>query len=288
MATETLPRLKEHRPPLGVGLGLRTAHYDHVLSHRPAVPFFEVISENYMGPRGGSGGRPLSILRRLRPDYPLSLHGVSLNVGSMDPLDMDYLRRLKSLIQDINPFSVSDHLCWTGVGGENLHDLLPLPYTEEALAHVAQRVNRVQDYLGRQILIENVSSYVAYQSSTLTEWEFLTALVDATDCGLLLDVNNIYVSSQNHGYNPLNFLRGISVPHVREMHLAGYSDEGDLLVDTHDHPVSPPVWDLYGAAVDRFGPVPTLIEWDDRIPPFHQLAAEAAKAEAVRLAACPS
>jgi uncharacterized protein (UPF0276 family) len=278
----------QNRPFLeGVGLGLRTVHYDHVLSHRPAVPFFEVISENYMGPRGGSGGRPLNILRRLRPDYPLSLHGVSMNIGSVDPLDMDYLKRLKLLIQEIDPLSVSDHLCWTGVGGENLHDLLPLPYTEEALSHVAARVAQVQDYLGRQILIENVSSYVAYQASSLTEWEFLTALSEKADCGLLFDVNNIYVSAKNHGYHPLDFLNGVPVERVGEMHLAGYSDEGDLLVDTHDHPVSEPVWNLYAAAVDRFGPVPTVIEWDDRIPPFEELAAEASKARTLQLAALP-
>lgn len=271
---------------LGVGLGLRPVHYDHVLLRRPAVSWFEVISENYMGLRGGpSGGRPLEVLERVRRDYPLMLHGVSLSIGSADALNQVYLKRLKRLIGIIEPAIVSDHLCWTGVDGRNLHDLLPLPYTEAVIDHVAARLRRVQEFLGRRILVENVSSYLTYRHSEMTEWEFLTEIAVRADCGILLDVNNIHVSAVNHGFNALDYINAVPIDRVGQMHLAGYSDEGGFLIDTHDHPVSDPVWDLYAAAIKRFGRVPTLIEWDDKIPSFERLQQEAARASEVRDAA---
>lgn len=266
----------------GVGLGLRSVHYEHVLGSRPAVPWFEVISENYMGLRGGQGGRPLEVLERVRRDYPLALHGVSLNIGSADPLDEAYLSRLKSLSDRLRPAVVSDHLCWTGVGGRNAHDLLPLPYTQEALGHLARRVQRVQDALGRRLALENVSSYIAYSHSEMAEWEFLGELCKRSGCALLLDVNNVYVSAVNHGLDPVDFLRGVPADRVVQMHLAGHSSEDGFLIDTHDHPVSVPVWDLYAEAVRLFGDVPTLIEWDEKIPAFGVLEAEAARAEKIR------
>lgn len=267
----------------GVGLGLRTRHYPHVLSERPGVPWFEAISENYMGPRDGSGGRPLEILERVRRDYPIALHGVSLNIGSCDPLDEGYLRGLRALADRIDPVVVSDHLCWTGRQGQNLHDLLPLPFTEEALHHVASRLQRVQELLGREMLIENVSSYVSYVHSEMSEWEFLSELCRRTGCGLLFDVNNVYVSAVNHGFDPRVFLAGVPVESVRQMHLAGYSESEGFLIDTHDHPVSDPVWSLYADAIRRFGDVPTLIEWDENIPEFARLEQEANRAEQVRI-----
>jgi uncharacterized protein len=269
-------------PDLGVGIGLRNAHYGHILDKRPGVPWFEVISENFMSLRTGSGGRPFEILEAVRKEYPIMLHGVSLNIGSTDPLRMDYLCQLKDLAAKTQPIFVSDHLCWTGVGGENLHDLLPLPYTEEALRHVAGRVEQVQDLLGRRILLENVSSYVTYKHSEMTEWEFIAELSRRTDCGVLLDVNNVFVSATNHGFNPRDFINGIPQDRVGQMHLGGYTDSDGFFIDTHDHPVSNPVWDLYGEAVRRFGAVPTLIEWDDKIPPFEVLQEEARKATAIR------
>jgi uncharacterized protein (UPF0276 family) len=266
----------------GIGIGLRPLHYEHVLAHRPAVPWFEVISENYMGLRGGFGGRPLEKLLAVREHYPISLHGVSMNIGSSDPLNEEYLRKLKRLIGLVQPAAVSDHLCWTGVGGRNAHDLLPLPYDASTAAYVAGRVSRVQDILGRRLLIENVSSYLSYARSEMSEWEFLAAVAEKADCGILLDVNNIYVSAANHGFDALKYLAGIPVPRVAEMHLAGYSEQEGFLLDTHDHPVSDPVWTLYAQASRRFGPAPTLIEWDENIPDFNRLEAEAARAQEVR------
>jgi uncharacterized protein len=263
---------------LRVGVGLRPVHYDHVLSARPAVPWFEATSENYMGPRGGSGGRPLEMLERVRADYPIHLHGVSLNIGSADPLDEEYLKSLKALADRIEPQTVSDHFCWTGVGGQNLHDLLPIPFTEESVRHVAQRVRRVQDLLGRRILLENVSSYVSFRHAEMAEWEFISEVSRRADCGLLLDVNNVHVSAVNHGFAAREFIDGLPAERVGYMHLGGYSDHGELLIDTHDHPVSEPVWDLYKHAVRRFGPVPTIIEWDEKVPPFERLLDEARRA----------
>jgi len=265
----------------GIGLGLRPVHYEHVLACRPEVPWFEVISENYMGLRGGFGGRPLEKLLAVRRDYPISLHGVSMNLGSTDPISKEYLNKLKKLIDLIDPCAVSDHLCWTGVGGRNMHDLLPLPYDEEAVRHVSARVTQAQDFLGRRMLLENVSSYVTYEQSTMTEWEFLSEIAQRSDCGILCDINNIYVSATNHGFDAWRYIEGIARERVGEMHLAGYSDQNGFLIDTHDHPVSDPVWVLYAYAVRRFGFVPTLIEWDEKIPTFSRLKQEATRAREV-------
>ena len=261
-------------PFLGTGVGLRPTHYTEILDQRPAVDWFEVISENFMVP----GGRPLHVLTQIRAHYPIVLHGVSLSIGSTDPLRADYLTRLRALAARIEPAWVSDHVCWTGVGGHNLHDLLPLPYTEEALDHVVERVQRVQDALGRRIALENVSSYLSYCDSALSEWEFLAALAERADCAILLDVNNVFVSAFNHAFDARDYLDGLPVERVVQFHLAGHSDHGTYLLDTHDHPVRDEVWELYAAAVRRFGALSTLIEWDDQIPPFERLQAEARRA----------
>ena len=258
------------RPHLGYGLGLRTVHYNEVLTDKPAVDWFEVLTENYMV----AGGKPLHYLERVRELYPLVMHGVSLSVGSTDKLDLDYLRALKALARRIEPGWISDHLCWTGVQGLNLHDLMPLPYTEEALEHVAGRVRQVQDFLGRQILLENVSSYVNYTHSRMSEWEFLAEIAQRSDCYILLDINNIYVSSKNHDFAAEQYLQGIPVERVVQFHLAGHSHNGKLIIDTHDHPVPDPVWQLYERAVQRFGRVSTMIERDDNIPPLATLLQE--------------
>jgi uncharacterized protein (UPF0276 family) len=264
-------------PALGCGVGLRPVHYAHVLDTCPAVDWFEVISENFMVP----GGRPLHVLERVRADYPLVLHGVSLSIGSSDPLDLAYLGELRALAERIEPAWVSDHLCWTGVGGHNLHDLLPLPYTEEALAHVVERIKRVQDTLGRRIALENVSSYLEFNDSRLTEWEFLAAVAERADCAILLDVNNIFVSAYNHGFDPHTYLAAVPRERVAQYHLAGHSDHGTHLLDTHDHPVRDEVWALFADAVRDIGPRSTLIEWDDQLPAFERLCAEAEHARAV-------
>jgi uncharacterized protein (UPF0276 family) len=261
-------------PHLGHGIGLRPPHYAEVVTDRPPVDWFEVISENFMV----DGGNPRRVLRQVRERYPVVLHGVSMSLGSVDPLDEAYLDRLAALAAEIEPAWISDHLCWSSFGGHTGHDLWPLPFTEEALEHVARRVTRVQERLGRRILVENVSSYVQFRASSLTEWEFLAALCQRADCGLLLDVNNVYVSAHNHGFHAHDFLRGIPVGRVGQFHLAGHSDHGTHLLDTHDHPVCGPVWDLYRAALERFGPVATLIERDDDIPPLAQVVAESREA----------
>ncbi len=258
------------RPYLGYGLGLRTVHYNEVLQDKPAVDWFEVLTENYMV----DGGKPLHYLEKVREFYPLVMHGVSLSVGSTDELDMDYLRALKALARRIEPEWISDHLCWTGVQGLNLHDLMPLPYTEETMEHVAGRVRQVQDFLGRQILLENVSSYVNYTHSRMSEWEFLAEIAQRSDCYILLDINNIYVSSKNHDFAAEQYLQGIPVERVVQFHLAGHSHNGKLIIDTHDHPVPDPVWQLYELAVQRFGRVSTMIERDDNIPPLATLLQE--------------
>jgi uncharacterized protein (UPF0276 family) len=254
----------------GFGLGLRTTHYEAMLNEPHDVDWLEVITENYLVP----GGKPLHFLERVRERFPLVMHGVSLSIGSTDPLDLKYLAQVRALAARIEPHWISDHLCWTGIEGRNLHDLLPLPYTEEALDAVVARVGQVQDALGRQILLENVSSYLSYQASEMSEWEFLSEVAQRADCAILLDINNIYVSSVNHGFDPLTYLRAIPKLKVRQFHLAGHSDMGGHLIDTHDHPIAPPVWDLYGAAVAHFGAVPTMIERDDNIPALSELVAE--------------
>ena len=261
-------------PPLGFGLGLRVTHYEAILATAPPVDWFEVLTENYLVP----GGRPLHYLMRIRERYPLAMHGVSLSIGSSAPLDREYLRQLKALAQRIEPAWISDHLCWTGVAGRNTHDLLPLPYTEEALASVVERVCAVQDFLGRRILLENVSSYVAFRDSHLSEWQFLAEIATRADCLVLLDVNNIHVSAVNHEFDPLEYLNAIPAERVQQIHLAGHEDHGDYLIDTHDHPVPDPVWELYASAVRRFGAVSTMIERDDHIPPLEELCAELSRA----------
>jgi uncharacterized protein (UPF0276 family) len=264
-------------PALGHGIGLRTEHYQAVLTQPPPVDWFEVISDNFMVP----GGNPRRVLRAVRERSPVVMHGVSLSLGSVDPLNADYLNQLADLAADVQPELVSDHLCWGSLGGHYAHDLLPLPYTEEALRHVSDRILRVQDRLKRRILVENVSSYVSYCQSAMTEWEFLAALCERADCGLLLDVNNIFVSAHNHRFDAAAFIAGIPVGRVGQIHLAGHSTAGELLLDTHDHPVCDGVWDLYRLAVQRFGRVSTLIEWDDQIPPLDRLVAESRAAAAV-------
>ena len=264
----SIPSLKY--PALGYGLGLRVDHYEEILDNHPRIDWFEAMSENYMIP----GGRPLHYLRRIRERYPVVMHGVSLSIGSSDPLNRDYLKKLKALASTVSPAWISDHLCWTGVEKTNLHDLMPLPYTEEALTHVADRVSEVQDFLGRRILLENVSSYVTFHDSSLTEWEFLSEIARRADCLILLDVNNVYVSSHNHHFDPLDYLRGVPANRVQQFHLAGHQRQGELIIDTHDAPIIDPVWKLYEQAIERFGFVTTMIERDDQIPPLSELIAE--------------
>lgn len=256
--------------PLGFGLGLRTEHFDHVLTTQPEVDWFEVLSENYMV----AGGKPRYYLKEIGERYPLVMHGVSMSIGSTDPLNMDYLKALKQLANDVQPQWISDHICWTSVHGVNSHDLLPLPYTEETIKHVAERIKIVQDVLGRRILMENVSSYLSYQDSTMDEWEFVSAVAEASDCLILLDINNIYVSARNHNFNPLDYLAKIPPKRVQQFHLAGHSDYGDYVIDTHDNDVPPSVWDLYRQALLRFGSVSTMIERDANIPAFPALLDE--------------
>jgi uncharacterized protein len=265
------------RPSLGFGLGLRVEHYDSVLADRPPVDWLEVLTENYLVP----GGKPLDYLMRIRERYPVAMHGVSLSIGSSAPLDREYLRQVAALAARVQPEWISDHLCWTGVAGRNTHDLLPLPYTEAAVEHVAARVREVQEVLGRRILLENVSSYVTFRDSALTEWQFLARIAERADCLILLDVNNIYVSAVNHEFDPFEYLNGVPAGRVQQIHLAGHEDHGSYLVDTHDHPICDPVWELYAAALRHCGPVSTMIERDDHIPPLEELCAELAQARSV-------
>jgi uncharacterized protein len=265
------------RPSLGHGVGLRPKHFSHVLEQPPPVDWVEATSENYMA----RGGRPLAVLEKVRRDLPVVLHGVSLSIGSTDELNQPYLRELRRLVERMQPALVSDHLCWGSHGGRYAHDLWPLPCTEEAVAHVAARVERVQEVLGRQIALENVSSYVAYRDSQMAEWEFLAFVAERADCGILLDLNNVYVSGRNHGFDPAAYLAGIPPDRVVQFHLAGHSDKGTWLLDSHDAAVPEPVWELYRGAVRRFGRIATLIEWDDHIPPLEALVAESRKAASI-------
>jgi hypothetical protein len=266
-------------------LGLRREHYDVVILERPPVPWFEVISENFMV----AGGRPRHVLERVRRDYPVVLHGVSLFLGSAEPLNPDHLRRLKSLVDEVEPVLVSDHLCWTGLGGHNTHDLLPLPFTEEAVRRAAAKIRQVQETLDRRILIENISTYLQFDGTTMQEWEFVSAVLAEADCGLLLDLNNVEVNSRNHGFDPLRYLDGLPPDRIAQFHLAGQElDDGDFVVDTHDHAVSDRIWELYRQALHRFGPAPALIERDDKIPELAVLLAEARRADGVAASVIPA
>ena len=278
-----LASMHSPRPALALpaGIGLRAEHCVEFLETQPEVGFIEVHAENYFG----RGGQPLHFLQRARHDHALSLHGVGLSIGSADPLCETHLQRLRELVDLLRPAFVSDHLCWTSYRGVHANDLLPLPLTEEALAHVVRRVDRVQERLGRTLLVENVSSYFEYADSAIPEWEFLAELARRSGCGILLDVNNIYVSAHNHGFDAGRYLRSIPPHLVHELHLAGHVRNrfagGDVLIDTHSEPVCDAVWALYGQALRRFGAVPTLIEWDSDLPPLAGLLAEAAKADAM-------
>jgi len=264
-------------PMLGYGVGLRRQHYSHVLETCPSVDWFEVISENFMV----AGGRALEVLEGVRASYPIAMHGVSLSIGSTDPLNRDYLRQLRDLARRFEPAWISDHLCWTGVGGRNLHDLIPLPYTDEALRHVVARIREVQDILERPLLIENVSSYMAFADSTMSEWEFISTIADEADCGILLDLNNIFVSAFNHRFDANEYVDAVPAERVVQYHLAGHSDHGTHLLDTHDHPICDAVWALYERAARRFGAVSAMVEWDDNIPEFVELARIADRARTI-------
>ncbi|MCX5658674.1 MAG: DUF692 domain-containing protein [Planctomycetota bacterium] len=259
---------------LGIGVGLRIPHYSHILSRKPSVEWFEIISENYMV----DGGRALHVLDQILEQYRIVQHGVSLYLGSTDPLNREHLRRLKTLIRRTKTPFVSDHLCWGSVDGTYSHDLLPLPYTREAVRHLASRIKAVRDFIETPILVENVSSYAEFHASEMTEWEFLAEVVEKADCGVLLDVNNIYVSSRNHGFDPAEYLEAVPPERVGQIHVAGHSHYERYTLDTHDHPVLDPVWSLYARAIERCGPVSTLLEWDAHIPPFEEVHAEALKA----------
>lgn len=261
-------------PSLGYGLGLRSTYYQRILEQSPDVDWFEVVSENFMV----QGGKALYYLDAIAERYPLVMHGVSLSIGGPHALDPDYLKQLKQLAERIKPAWISDHLCWSRGNAHQLHDLLPLPYTEESLDYIAVRVMQVQDVLQRPLVLENVSSYVRVAADDFTEWEFLAVLSRISGCELLLDVNNVYVSSRNHGFDPWTFISSLPVDKVRQLHLAGHSDYGDYVIDTHDHPVSDPVWALYQRTLEHFGPVATLLERDDHFPPFEELLGELQKA----------
>ena len=264
----------------GFGLGLRTTHYTDFTATPQPVDWLEIISDNYLG----AGGKPLHMLDTIRADYPMAMHGVSLSIGSADGLDRPYLQQLRQLAERIEPLWISDHLCWTGLSGHNSHDLLPLPYTAEALGVVVEHVRQVQDTLGRRLVLENVSSYLTYRSDEMTEWQFLREVCEQADCLLLLDVNNIYVSSVNHDFDPMAYLHALPPERIQQIHLAGHSDLGDHIIDTHDHPVAEPVWELYAAAcrhVGAHGSAASMIERDDNIPPLPELLAELDRARAI-------
>lgn len=270
-------------PSPGFGLGLRPAHYTALLETRAPLDWLEIISENFMV----AGGKPMAMLDRLRADYPMAMHGVALSIGSTDALDRTYLTKLKALADRVDPLWISDHFCWTGIGGQNAHDLLPLPYTEEAVRLLVRKITQAQNELGRRLVLENVSSYLGYAVSEMTEWDFIRAVADEADCLLLLDVNNVYVSSVNHGFDPVSYLAGLPAARVQQIHLAGHSTHDDHLVDTHDQPVCEEVWALYDIACGMFGEVATMIERDDNIPALHELLNELARARRIAARADP-
>ena len=267
--------MKLNLPNLGLGLGLRSQHFNHIIEQRPDVAWFEVISENFMD----SYGRPRHILRQVAEQYPVVMHGVSLSIGSTDPLDFDYLKKLKALAQEVQPAWISDHLCWTGVLTINSHDLLPVPLNEESLQHVCKRIQVVQDYLERPLVLENPSTYLAFEHSTMPEWEFMKHMAEETSCGLLLDVNNVYVSAFNNDFDPVEYIQNIPPENVVQMHLAGHQHCGDYIIDTHDRKVTDQVWELFRLAWQRTGGVSTLLEWDGDIPSFDVYHAEMLKAK---------
>ena len=262
-------------PDLGFGIGLRTVHFSHLLEHSPAIDWFEVLSENFMD----TGGRPLYVLDSVVERYPVALHGVSMSIGSTDPLDLEYLRKLKRLAERTRARWVSDHLCWTGVSGLNVHDLLPMPLTDEALGHAVSRVRAVSEILERPLVLENASSYVEFSASTWTEWDFLARLAEEADCGILFDVNNVYVSAFNHGFDPNVYIDAIPVDRIVQYHLAGHTHKGTHIIDTHSDHVIDEVWALYRRAYGRTGGVATLVEWDEDIPSFEVVHAEVLKAK---------
>lgn len=261
----------------GFGLGLRTQHYADFLARKQPLDWLEIITDNYLI----DGGKPLAVIDAIRRDYPVAMHGVAMSIGASQGVDVPYLQRVKALADRIEPLWVSDHLCWTGPGPEQLHDLYPLPYTDESARHVIAQIRRAQDVLGRRLVLENVSSYIRYRHDSASEWQFLAHIAQEADCLLLVDVNNIYVSSVNHGFDPLTYLHALPAHRVQQIHLAGHSDNGDHIIDTHDHPVAQPVWDLYAQACQRFGAVAAMIERDDHIPPLAELLDEMAIARRV-------
>ena len=262
---------------LGFGLGLRPKHYQTILEQKPKIEWFEVLTENYLVP----GGKPLYFLNKICQNYPIVLHGVAMSIGSVDELDMDYLKQVKNLAKNTQAKWISDHLCWTGVDGKNLHDLMPLPYTEEALEHVVRRIDQVQNFFSSQLLIENPSSYLQYKNSTMSEWAFIAEMAERSDCLILLDINNVYVNSVNHNFDPVEYINALPIERVQQIHLAGHLDLGTHIIDTHDQAIIDPVWELYELAVQRFGAVSTMIERDDNIPPLTELQRELAVAKSI-------
>jgi uncharacterized protein (UPF0276 family) len=273
--TPATKKLRFDLPNLGFGVGLRTVHFGHVLEKKPKVDWFEIVSENFMD----TGGRPMWVLDQVAERYPIVLHGVSLSIGSVDALDFEYLKKLDKLARRVEAPWISDHLCWCGVAGRNLHDLLPLPYSEESLAHCVERVKQVQDFLGRPLVLENPSSYVEFKSSSMSEWEFLARLAEEADCGLLLDVNNVYVSSFNHSFDPFEYIDGIPPERVVYYHLAGHTNHGTHILDSHSDHAIEAVWKLYERACELSGGRSTLYEWDENIPAFAVVHAEVLKAK---------
>ncbi|MFI4963400.1 MAG: DUF692 domain-containing protein [Legionellales bacterium] len=270
-------QIEKKMPFLGYGLGLRHTYFDEVLELKPKLDWFEILTENYIVP----GGRALQCIDKIRQDYPMVLHGVSLSIGSTDAFDVEYLNQVRTLINRIEPAWISDHLCWTGVQGLNLHDLLPIPYTRQAISHIVSRITQIQEFFGRPILMENVSSYLSYKQSEMPEWEFIVEIAKQSGCYLLLDVNNVYVSSVNHQFNPLDYIHFMPADKVVQIHLAGHSNKGAYIIDTHDAPVAQPVWDLYAATIAHLGQVSTMIERDDNMPPLADLLAEVSQAKQI-------
>ena len=273
--------LHNQKPFLGFGLGLRTEYYETILNEKPAIDWFEIITENFIVP----GGKPLYYLDKIREHYPMVMHGVSLSIGSNDPLDWDYLEQVKTLAKRVRPKWISDHLCWTGVHGNNTHDLLPLPYTEEAVQHIVKRIQTVQDFLEQRILIENVSSYITFKESVMTEWDFIKEISERADCLILLDVNNIYVSAVNHEFDPLEYINAMPSSRIYQIHLAGHTNNGDHIIDTHDHAIVDEVWDLYAKTIQRHGMISTMIERDDNMPSLAVLLNELQRAREMEVTA---